>query len=374
MHSWQKTVDAIAPVGARLDFATCEAKGSKSLNFSIKKLSRILRTILVILVLIAPAAISANGSPRYAVANHRHAQSGSIAYNRTNRATPEEVGRQSGLKIRETLRGQKQVGHIPQKHVRWRRTEALGERQEPDWSREYRTSALAISTRPYPVREQRVALRPALRGSVESLVRQNERSEEEGLERILDEDDLADRIDRNLLVPLPTSTTLTASASLPENHRFCRPWTAHFLADLARVHATMFHHPIEVTSAVRTVAYQKELMRINGNAAPAEGDIVSPHLTGGTIDLAKQGMSRQEMAWLRSWLLPLQNAGKIDVEEEFEQACFHITVYTTYVPPVPLRRATQPVTYPQYDEPQGPMGQVRTHDPGSLAAMSVRGR
>jgi hypothetical protein len=27
----------------------------------------------------------------------------------------------------------------------------------------------------------------------------------------------------------------------------------------------------------------------------------------------------------------LQTAGKIDVEEEFEQACFHITVYKNYV-------------------------------------------
>jgi hypothetical protein len=39
------------------------------------------------------------------------------------------------------------------------------------------------------------------------------------------------------------------------------------------------------------------------------------------------------MAWMRNWLLPLQQAGKIDVEEEFKQACFHITVYKSYVPP-----------------------------------------
>ena len=38
---------------------------------------------------------------------------------------------------------------------------------------------------------------------------------------------------------------------------------------------------------------------------------------------------------MRSWLLPLQTAGKIDVEEEFQQACFHITVYKSYVPPKP---------------------------------------
>jgi hypothetical protein len=74
-------------------------------------------------------------------------------------------------------------------------------------------------------------------------------------------------------------------------------------------------------------------MEINGNAAAAEGDIVSPHLTGATIDIAKSPLSRQEIAWMRVHLLPLEQAGKIDVEEEFQQACFHITVYKNYAPP-----------------------------------------
>jgi hypothetical protein len=122
---------------------------------------------------------------------------------------------------------------------------------------------------------------------------------------------------------------------LPENRRYCRPWTARFLEDLARVHAELFHRPLEVTSAVRTVEYQKQLMETNGNAAAAEGEIVSPHVTGATIDITKQGLSRQEMGWMRSRLLALEKAGKIDVEEEFQQACFHITVYKSYVPPGP---------------------------------------
>ena len=41
---------------------------------------------------------------------------------------------------------------------------------------------------------------------------------------------------------------------------------------------------------------------------------------------------------MRSWLLPLETAGKIDVEEEFQQACFHITVYKSYVPPRPAHK------------------------------------
>jgi Family of unknown function (DUF5715) len=171
-----------------------------------------------------------------------------------------------------------------------------------------------------------------LRGSLESLERQNARLDAEGLERIEDESDLAARIADGLLVPVPESAALTVNSDLLPNHRYCRPWTARFLADLAREHESAFHKPLEVSSAVRTVEYQRQLMRTNGNAAPAEGDVVSPHLTGATVDIAKSGLSRQEMDWMRERLLTLQSAGKIDVEEEFRQACFHITVYKSYAP------------------------------------------
>lgn len=178
----------------------------------------------------------------------------------------------------------------------------------------------------------RVVMPPPLRGSYASLARQNDRSEADDLERIEDEDDLTDRIAHKLLVPLPASPALTVNGSLPENHRYCRPWTAEFLADLARGHAALFHRPLFVSSAVRPVDYQKQLMETNGNAAAAEGEIVSPHVTGAAIDIAKQGLSRQEVAWMRTRLLALEKAGKIDVEEEFQQQCFHISVYKCYQP------------------------------------------
>jgi hypothetical protein len=181
---------------------------------------------------------------------------------------------------------------------------------------------------------------PPLKGSLESLARQNERAEADGLERILDEDDLASRIEQKLLVPIPVSSALVVNANLAETHRYCRPWTREFLGDLAHAHNLQFRKPIEVSSAVRTVEYQQRLMHTNGNAAAAEGDIVSPHLTGGTIDIVKQGMSRQELGWMRNWLLAQQLAGTIDVEEEFRQPCFHITVYKSYTdaPPSPLEK------------------------------------
>jgi hypothetical protein len=189
-----------------------------------------------------------------------------------------------------------------------------------------------------------------LRGSRDSLVRQNEKSEADDLERIENDDDLNDRIARGMLVPVPVSAALAINGNLPQNRRYCRPWTAHFLTDLARAHQAQFHHPLEVSSAVRTVEYQKRLMGVNGNAAAAEGDVVSPHVTGATIDIAKSGLGQREIYWMRSHLLPLQNAGKIDVEEEFQQACFHITVYKTYVTPGPVHKPRRRTD----DAPQSP--------------------
>jgi len=186
------------------------------------------------------------------------------------------------------------------------------------------------------------AMPPPLRGSFESLARQNEKTEADSLERIEDEDDLNDRIARKMLVPVPASANLAVNGNLAENHRYCRPWTASFLSDLARAHAAQFHRSLMVSSAVRTVEYQKRLIETNGNAAAAEGEVASPHLTGATIDIAKQGMSRRELGWMRASLLALQNAGKLDVEEEFQQSCFHITVYKSYVPARPPRKATNP--------------------------------
>jgi hypothetical protein len=205
----------------------------------------------------------------------------------------------------------------------------------------------------------RGAMPAPLRGSLASLERQNSKLDEEGLERIEDESDLAARIADGLLVPVPVSAALAVNAQLPLNHRFCRPWTARFLADLAREHAALFHRPLEVSSAVRTVEYQQHLMRINGNAAPAEGDIVSPHLTGAAIDIAKAGLSREEIGWMRRRLLELESEGKIDVEEEFRQACFHITVYRNYDPPRPAHRPSEA------KEPQAaPAAEVDASAPG----------
>jgi hypothetical protein len=218
----------------------------------------------------------------------------------------------------------------------------------------------------WPQKASRRTLRRAmpvpLRGSLESLERQNARLDADGLERIEDEADLADRIEHGLLVPIPASDALAVNPELPAMHRYCRPWTADFLADLALAHSVEFHRPIEVSSAVRTIEYQKRLMRTNGNAAPAEGDIASPHLTGATVDIAKAGMSRAEIAWMRQRLLRLEVDGKIDVEEEFHQSCFHIAVYKSY--------AAEPAAAPEGQTRSGSATRTKKATYSSTATVS----
>jgi hypothetical protein len=179
----------------------------------------------------------------------------------------------------------------------------------------------------------RLIVPPPLKGSREILVRQNQVADRDGLDRIRNDENLLDMRSKRLLVSLPESNALQIDERLPVNRRYCRPWVAQFLATLARAHYAHFHSALQVNSAVRTVEFQQRLVRINGNAAPAEGDTASPHLTGQAIDIAKHGLSLTEIAWLRGYLLPLVQEGKVDVEEEFQQSCFHISVYRKYLPP-----------------------------------------
>ena len=173
-----------------------------------------------------------------------------------------------------------------------------------------------------------------LRGSHEILLHQNAMADRDGLDRVRDDTDLVDLRRERKLVALPESEALTVDYRLPEDRRYSRPWTAAFLTVLSRDFYTAFHAPIQVDSAVRTVAVQQRLVRTNGNAAPTTGDTASPHLTGQAVDIAKGGLSRLQIAWMRAYLQPLIDQGKIDVEEEFQQACFHISVYKAYVPAV----------------------------------------
>jgi hypothetical protein len=188
-----------------------------------------------------------------------------------------------------------------------------------------------------------------LYGSHEILLHQNTMADEEGLERIRNDAELNRMRREGTLLPLPVGAHLVVDPRLPVNRRYCRPWTAKFLSDISANFYAEFHAPLQVNSAVRTVAFQQHLERVNGNAAPAVGETASPHLTGAAIDIGKRNLSAEQIAWMRTNLLALEDAGKIDVEEEFQQSVFHISVYKIYAPPpvlkaMPHTRSSRPAT------------------------------
>jgi hypothetical protein len=185
---------------------------------------------------------------------------------------------------------------------------------------------------PIPMKNGRLYVPPPMRGSHAILVRQNVRNDAEDLTRIQDKSQLVAMKDAGYLVDLPESKELAVDQDLPDVRSCARPWTVTFLKNLAHAHYVRFHRPLKVTSAARTVDFQRRLMRVNGNAAPVKGMIASPHLSGAAVDISKKGLSISEIAWMRAYLLPLREEDKIDVEEEFLQACFHINVYESYVP------------------------------------------
>lgn len=282
----------------------------------------------------AHRAQAASGKSVHAKAagKHRSAKSSRVAARSASEDKPVSKSRRASARLKKSHNVDVEEQRVSRRGGRRRQTAHL--REAVLRTRRHRLSLEESESRAtideIPLTRTRLALLPPLKGSHESLVRQNVRAEAEGLERIEDDADLNRLVRAGALVRLPTSQGLGVNPSMEQNRRYCRPWTSRFLTELAAAHYTRFRRSLQINSAVRTVEYQRRLMRTNGNAAPAEGDIASPHLTGATIDIGKKGLSVSEIGWLRAYLLPLQQAGRIDVEEEFRQACFHITVYKSY--------------------------------------------
>ncbi len=179
-------------------------------------------------------------------------------------------------------------------------------------------------------RVRRVIWNPLLRGSHDSLLRQNEEVDRLNLPRIADDEELTVLEASGALVPIEQSNAVTVASNLQASRRYCRPWTRDFVEDLGRAYYEEFHQPIEVTSAVRTIEQQRRLRRHNRNAAPEGGDTASSHLAGITVDILKRGMTRRQHRWIEEYFYDLKEQGLIEPEEERRQPVFHVAVSDRY--------------------------------------------
>jgi uncharacterized protein DUF5715 len=175
-----------------------------------------------------------------------------------------------------------------------------------------------------------IAWNPVLKGSYDSMLRQNEEIDRLQLPRITDDAQLEELEESQELVPIQESKALRVATSIQPDKRYCRPWTNQFLQDMAAAYYNEFGIPLQVNSAVRTMEQQRKLRRHNHNAAPEDGDISSSHLAGITVDLAKRGLSRAQHKWVEDYLKNLRDLGLVEVAEERRQACFHVMVSDRY--------------------------------------------
>jgi hypothetical protein len=169
-----------------------------------------------------------------------------------------------------------------------------------------------------------------LKGSHESMVRQNEVIDELQLPRIANDEELLSLEVREELVPVSDSSALRIAPHLDATRRYCRRWTRQFLEDISAAYYHQFHQPLWVTSLVRTVEQQHLLRRHNANAAPADGEITSSHLAGISVDFGKAPMLPRERRWFDRYVLELQQQGLVEAAEERRQACYHIMVSDKY--------------------------------------------
>ncbi len=169
-----------------------------------------------------------------------------------------------------------------------------------------------------------------LKGSHDSLLRQNAEIDRLQLPRIQNDQELEELIARDQLVPLPNTQAVKVDPRMESSRRYCRPWTRDFLEDFGQAYHKQFHQPIQVNSAVRTVEQQQRLGRYNRNAAPADGDTASSHLAGLTVDIAKHGMTRRQRQFVEGYLVNMRNLGLVEAVEERRQACFHVMVSDRY--------------------------------------------
>jgi hypothetical protein len=157
----------------------------------------------------------------------------------------------------------------------------------------------------------------------ESLLIENGYANAEGLPRYETMKDVQHAVKSSELIPLAAYTGVVLSSRLPAARTAARPEVVTFLYTVGAAHAQFSPHPIIVDSAVRPVAVQKRLhLR---NAAPWRGERASPHETGATIDLKRQG--RADDAWMVSYLTVQQEAGRVHVIQE--KNCWHIFVRRT---------------------------------------------
>lgn len=170
-----------------------------------------------------------------------------------------------------------------------------------------------------------------------SLEQQNFAADLWKLERFENEAEIKKAIqDKKLVAVLPNAQNYFIDPRLDRKTYFIRPWVPGFMEQFAndfygqtQLDKKAYRKKLEITGLVRDKKYQKNLARRNPNAVWDEKNPArqSSHLTGATFDITTRGLSRDEICWIKGYLLELQNLHLIHVRDEFYNNCLHVMVF-----------------------------------------------
>lgn len=160
-----------------------------------------------------------------------------------------------------------------------------------------------------------------------------------------------------------------AERDLENQHLYValRPAALGMLAEITR---RVNHGPVEVTSAVRSEAYQRALSRGNSNA----NTDVPTHVMGYAVDIGLKYSTAETAKDLRRVLDEMRDAGDIYYIAERNQAVFHVvpvparfahfeTIYAQtlalqQLPPQNPEPAWGPSPVPEPEDPRGPLAKM----------------
>ncbi|MBX6362994.1 MAG: hypothetical protein IRZ00_03920 [Gemmatimonadetes bacterium] len=171
--------------------------------------------------------------------------------------------------------------------------------------------ATAIAAVAVPVAAR---LGPDLRGSHDSMVRQNQAAQENNYAFARDEQQIHELIGRNELVEVRPSQELAFKGV---SYAYARPVVREFVERLAHDYHEACDTPLVVTSLVRPLSRQPR------NASP-----LSVHPAGMAVDMHIPPLPACRI-WLEKRLLALEARGVIDVTRERRPPHFHVAVYPT---------------------------------------------
>jgi pSer/pThr/pTyr-binding forkhead associated (FHA) protein len=113
--------------------------------------------------------------------------------------------------------------------------------------------------------------------------------------------------------------------------------------DICAAYYERFKVPLRVTSLMRSMDYQRQLNRVNGNSYNVRPGTVPPHTTGNTFDVGRNHLPADAQNFLIKTLSDFEAQGRLDTLIEGNvNACFHTFIYPDGVGPSQTTVATKP--------------------------------